>query len=461
MDGYEEFEKLYHHLKDSQLLSYESKVTEAKESAEIEFREQFLSKLQENIVQARTEFSRLNKSLETIPFGGDYYKFEYFGSRRYREYYDMIMDDFNVIEGISLLTGQFHERHRKVIDELFEKLTCDEDSAKVLDEFTDYRTYMDYDIRIDHGRGSYSYYSKVCEEKSGGETQTPFYVTEKSLPEYFDLTSDACEVIHREVQALVMAGLAEAVWKNGIEGHILEKVKLNLSAVDEAYAYLGRSAKNVQIEKLFAYMDSCTDGDGGRPLCAPVEKCFAYIRRRLGEGLSVKKYVDFNDLDRFADVMKGCGTALISDAAVDLAALPQGMGFAGNDLGRIAWAQDERVRQIITIENLTAFYRFSCPGAVIVYLGGFRILLDLRRKRGLDIMPLHMDVSVLEKYKAMCRPLTKEDKKGLGRMIEEPDGGRVPEAHERIIKDSVLWMLENNLKLEQEIVVYEMMKKQI
>jgi uncharacterized protein YPO0396 len=25
--------------------------------------------------------------------------------------------------------------------------------------------------------GSYSYYSKVCKEKSGGETQTPFYVT--------------------------------------------------------------------------------------------------------------------------------------------------------------------------------------------------------------------------------------------------------------------------------------------
>ena len=45
------------------------------------------------------------------------------------------------------------------------------------DEFTDYRTYMDYDIRIAHRDGNYSLYSKVCEEKSGGETQTPFYVT--------------------------------------------------------------------------------------------------------------------------------------------------------------------------------------------------------------------------------------------------------------------------------------------
>ena len=36
---------------------------------------------------------------------------------------------------------------------------------------------MDYDIKITHEDGSYSLYSKVCEEKSGGETQTPFYVT--------------------------------------------------------------------------------------------------------------------------------------------------------------------------------------------------------------------------------------------------------------------------------------------
>ena len=36
---------------------------------------------------------------------------------------------------------------------------------------------MDYDIRIIHSDGTYSLYSKVCEEKSGGETQTPFYVT--------------------------------------------------------------------------------------------------------------------------------------------------------------------------------------------------------------------------------------------------------------------------------------------
>ena len=62
-----------------------------------------------------------------------------------------------------------------MIDELFERLSIGgENSTQALEEFTDYRTYMDYDIKILHTDGSYSYYSKVCEEKSGGETQTPF-----------------------------------------------------------------------------------------------------------------------------------------------------------------------------------------------------------------------------------------------------------------------------------------------
>lgn len=36
---------------------------------------------------------------------------------------------------------------------------------------------MDYDIKITGDDGSFMYYSKVAREKSGGETQTPFYIT--------------------------------------------------------------------------------------------------------------------------------------------------------------------------------------------------------------------------------------------------------------------------------------------
>lgn len=178
MEGYADFEAEYLKLKDSALLQYEDKVEAAREAAEEEFREQFLSKLQENMKTAQAEFKELNKALDDIVFSNEKYEFQYMPSKKYRQYYEMIMDDFNAMQGESLFSGLFHENHKAVIDELFERLALDNDNnAKALDEFTDYRTYMDYDIRIIHSDGNHSLYSKVCEEKSGGETQTPFYVT--------------------------------------------------------------------------------------------------------------------------------------------------------------------------------------------------------------------------------------------------------------------------------------------
>ena len=178
LEGYPDFEAEYSKLKSSELLSYEEKVESARQSAEEEFREQFLAKLQENMKNAQTEFKELNRALRDIRFSNEKYEFLFMPSKRYRHYYEMIRDDFNAVQGESIFSGLFHENHKEVIDELFERLALDhENSAKALDEFTDYRTYMDYDIRILHSDDSYSLYSKVCEEKSGGETQTPFYVT--------------------------------------------------------------------------------------------------------------------------------------------------------------------------------------------------------------------------------------------------------------------------------------------
>lgn len=178
MEGYSDFEAEYVKLKNSELLQYEEKVESARQSAEEEFREQFLSKLQENMKTAQGEFKELNRALQDIVFSNEKYEFLFMPSKRYRQYYEMIMDDFNAMQGESIFSGIFHETHKAVIDELFERLALDnENSSKALEEFTDYRTYMDYDIRIIHSDGTYSLYSKVCEEKSGGETQTPFYVT--------------------------------------------------------------------------------------------------------------------------------------------------------------------------------------------------------------------------------------------------------------------------------------------
>ncbi len=177
-EAFPEYAAVQDRLVNSELLSYEDKVTKARMSAEEEFREQFLSKLQENMKQAQGEFKELNKALRDITFSNERYEFLFLPSRKYSKYYEMIMDDFNIVQGESIFSGIFHENHKEVIDELFTRLALDQDNGvRTLDEFTDYRTYMDYDIKILHEDGNYSLYSKVCEEKSGGETQTPFYVT--------------------------------------------------------------------------------------------------------------------------------------------------------------------------------------------------------------------------------------------------------------------------------------------
>jgi uncharacterized protein YPO0396 len=178
MENYHAFYQEYDKLKNSEILNYEERAEQAREASEQEFKEQFLAKLQENIKQAQREFKELNKSLENIPFGREHYRFECMPAKKYEAFYHMIMSDFNIMSGVSIFSGVFHENNREVIDELFDRLMAGgENGAALVEEFTDYRSYMDYDIRMENEDGSYSYYSKVCKEKSGGETQTPFYVT--------------------------------------------------------------------------------------------------------------------------------------------------------------------------------------------------------------------------------------------------------------------------------------------
>lgn len=174
--GMKSFQNEYRQLKDSKVIEYEEKIKVAREKAEEQFKEHFVSKLQENILSAQGEFKKLNNALKGITFGEDEYKFAYMESKDNKKFYNMIMDDTN-FGGFTLFTSSFMDKHKEAIDELFERITIDdEQSQKTLEKFTDYRTYMDYDIKIHHLDGSTSSFSKVCREKSGGETQTPYYV---------------------------------------------------------------------------------------------------------------------------------------------------------------------------------------------------------------------------------------------------------------------------------------------
>lgn len=176
IEGLKDYVAEHLKLKESGIVEYEEKVKKARENSEQEFKEQFLSKLRENIETGENEFKKLNLALKDIKFGNDEYKFHYSPSAEYRDFYEMIMDDNN-ISGYNLFSDTYRDKHEDIMNDLFDKLVSDYDENNFeIKKLIDYRNYMDYDIKIIHSDGTRSSFSKVCREKSGGETQVPYYV---------------------------------------------------------------------------------------------------------------------------------------------------------------------------------------------------------------------------------------------------------------------------------------------
>ena len=157
------------------LILCEEKLEDARNDCEVEFRENFLAKMHENIDTAKDIFSGLNKSLKDIKYGQDSYRF-LLKPNQYKEgLYEMITSDIN-IGGLTLFSSLFEEKYHEEMEDLFSKLTeSDTLGDSILQEYTDYRGYLDYDIEV-ISNGKSQLFSKIYGEKSGGETQTPYYV---------------------------------------------------------------------------------------------------------------------------------------------------------------------------------------------------------------------------------------------------------------------------------------------
>lgn len=163
-------------LEKSELVKYESKVRNARETAELIFKEDFISKLREKILKAENEIQKINDTLKNIPFGHDTYEFTFPKSKEYGGFYDMFKSN-EITSGDTIFTVDFEKTYNQQLDELFTAIASESlDDNKSFNKFTDYRTYMDYDIKITNQYGESMLYSKVFREKSGAETQVPFYV---------------------------------------------------------------------------------------------------------------------------------------------------------------------------------------------------------------------------------------------------------------------------------------------
>ena len=173
--GYEQYKAQSDKLNNVEIVRTEETIRVSREKCEDIFKNEFLSKMKESIESARYEFDNLKKALKDISYGEDTYKFILTPNSQKRNLYNMIMADDNL--GTSnLFSGNFESQYKDEIDELFTKIKAGDSSDQAVREYTDYRTYLDYDIEITKKNGTVQKLSAKAKSNSGGESQVPFYV---------------------------------------------------------------------------------------------------------------------------------------------------------------------------------------------------------------------------------------------------------------------------------------------
>jgi len=168
--------------------------------------------------------------------------------------------------------------------------------------------------------------------------------------------------------------------------------------------------------------------------------------------------------------VKGTGSFRIGSSRIFLGDFSDGFMLSSEDIRRIDEIEIPE-KTIMTIENLTPFYRMNPAGKMLIYLGGyhnhvrrellnkiykccpetkylhfgdidaggFEILDNLILRTGIHFQPYCMDCETLRTYQEKGIPLTEGDRERLTKMMNL---GR----HREIIA----YMLKNNIKLEQE-----------
>lgn len=204
----------------------------------------------------------------------------------------------------------------------------------------------------------------------------------------------------------------------------------------------------------------------------------------------IKEILNISDLDNDSILLKfnivknptfiyikGKGKFRINTVEIDLEKLDSELILSSNHLKKLE-ILSLNVEKIITIENLTTFYDYKDLSSLIIYLGGFHnqirkeFLLKLKKYKnnlkfyhlgdidaggfyilnhlindtGIKFQTIRMDIATLKQYKNYGDTLTIEDKKRLNDLKNI--------ANLKDYQEVINYMLEENIKLEQENIDY-------
>ena len=185
--GVEQYRAQHESLVRIDLERYAARLEQAQRDCKDRFRKDILFRMKDDIFNARRQFRELNKVMEQLTYGEEVYRFELEPSRdpQLAAFYQVIVDkgnqqmtDTDSLDNLAATADPVYERQ---VDELMEKIMADVDentrarqegrttSGATLSDYVDYRTYLDYDIKVTNTvSGQQAYLSRVSRDSSGG-----------------------------------------------------------------------------------------------------------------------------------------------------------------------------------------------------------------------------------------------------------------------------------------------------
>lgn len=182
----EKFDQELHRLNEIRFQEYDSKIEIAKQKANETFRYDFIGKMRNKLQTVKRQIRELNSALENATFGKDRYRFVTSVKKEYKIYYDMFMDDLLLDgQGWNLGSEQFNQKYKNEMEILFNSITPSEavstqdelNQAKAIAKWMDFSTYLTFDLEVTNENGQKQLLSQTLAKKSGGETQTPLYIS--------------------------------------------------------------------------------------------------------------------------------------------------------------------------------------------------------------------------------------------------------------------------------------------
>ncbi len=182
ISNYMEFVRRYNKIQNDNLAKLQPDLEEAYQRSVTELREHFVSRIRNSLTATMQTIDALNRTLRRHPFGTEGEIFEFITSRSkdnlLGRVYHIAMETNQDTVTDNLFVETMDETSKDTMEKVFDILSKPEDDPDTGDlrkQITDYRSYLDYDIRIRVNDGNDRLYSGNYDAKSGGETQTPFY----------------------------------------------------------------------------------------------------------------------------------------------------------------------------------------------------------------------------------------------------------------------------------------------